>query len=282
MIRLKKPNFNQAEILDTCLSSMRIEPRKGNILASKINIIDESNNYDKIATKGELYTITPNSTVKGGATADDMKALYIQKFVPENQNGRIYYDAIMLLAPSEKCPYCGQQIVKTLDHYLPQAEYPTYTVTPYNLVPACSDCNKNKLSTIYTCYEEQSIHPYYDDFTDAIWIKAKLVEEEPITFEFYADNPVTWDEQKCKRAKKHFEYFKLNKIYKVYAASEYIACENRIKKIYVRGGKAPAVEFLEDSIEDKRCIMNNKWESAMYQAIIDSSWYWDYYIKTKV
>lgn len=75
-------------------------------------------------------------------------------------------DKIILLAHNGRCPYCGQQIVKTLDHYLPKTLYPTYAITPYNLVPSCDACNKIKMTESFDSYEQQTIHPYYDDFTD--------------------------------------------------------------------------------------------------------------------
>ena len=43
-----------------------------------------------------------------------------------------------------KCPFCGVGRVSTLDHYLPKTKYPTYAVTPVNLVACCAECNKKR------------------------------------------------------------------------------------------------------------------------------------------
>ena len=48
---------------------------------------------------------------------------------------------LMSLANTGKCPICGIGQASTLDHYLAKTIYPTYAVTPYNLVPVCKDCN---------------------------------------------------------------------------------------------------------------------------------------------
>lgn len=106
--------------------------------------------------------------------------------------------------------------------------------------------------------------------------------EEPVTFNFFVSCPETWERKKFERAKNHFRDFELNSVYKSHSSEEYIACENRIKKIFAVGGKTAAIEFLEESIEDKLCIRKNTWQAAMYQALIDSAWYWDKYILTKV
>lgn len=141
MIRLEKPSFDQNVIIKESLSNMRPGERKTNILLSQENIVQKSREYDELACKEELYTLAEHDRVGGGAKKDDMIALYEQKFVPKDQICRKYYDKLILLAHNEKCPYCGQQVVKTLDHYLPKTLYPTYAITPYNLVPSCEACN---------------------------------------------------------------------------------------------------------------------------------------------
>lgn len=39
------------------------------------------------------------------------------------------------------CQYCGINDASTMDHYLPKAIYPEYSVHSLNLIPCCSDCN---------------------------------------------------------------------------------------------------------------------------------------------
>lgn len=84
------------------------------------------------------------------------------------------------------------------------------------------------------------------------------------------------------RASRHFETFKLNELYQSHASEEYIACLNRIKRLYKRGGRELAVADLREQIEDKDMIRLNTWQAAMYQAIIDSEWFWDEYLPEKV
>lgn len=277
MIRLEKPQMDLQKILDNCTSNMT-NPRKSRIENVKQTIITNSQRYDSLAESGELYTIEEHNTVDSIATKEDMEALYTQKFVPNGQPNREYYDKIKLLAPHNRCPYCGQNIVKTLDHYLPKSKYVTFTVTPYNLVPSCSDCNKLKLSSTFNEYSEQPFHPYYDDFDDAIWLKASLIEEDPIVFHFYADPPSNWDETKKLRVKNNFSKLNLNDIYMIHASELYQTCFYRIKILFDKGGKSLAISRLAEYVEDERSLRNNNWKAAMYNAIINSGWYWDTYL----
>lgn len=279
MKKINKPENNIALILDNCTARMN-SPRKERIEQVKETIIEKTVKYDELASTGQLYIISEHDNVDSIATKSDMEALYKQKFVPKDEPNREYYDKIMLLAPNGKCPYCQQNIANNLDHFLPKSRYVTFSVSPYNLVPACSECNTDKSTSTFTNYLEQPFHPYYDDFDDCIWLKAKLVENEEISFYFYAEPPISVEESKAERIKKSFskEGFGLNDIYKVHAAEVYQSCFHRIKILFDKGGKELAVIRLQEYIEDEQTITINSWKAAMYQAMIDSDWYWDVYL----
>ena len=159
-----------------------------------------------------------------------------------------------------------------------KSKYVTFTVTQYNLVPSCSDCNSEKSDSTFASYVEQPFHPYYDDFDDTIWLKANLIENEPISFQFYADPPNSLASDKRQRIINSFASLKLNDIYKVHAPELYSTCSHRIKKLFDKGGKELAIERLKENIEDEQSHNNNSWKAAMYQAMIDSDWYWDIYL----
>ncbi|TPJ42888.1 HNH endonuclease signature motif containing protein [Mesorhizobium sp. B2-7-1] len=59
------------------------------------------------------------------------------------------------------CPFCGGLgHTWTLDHYLPKANFPAYSVNPSNLVPCCRDCNSGKNASFGAELHEQTLHPY--------------------------------------------------------------------------------------------------------------------------
>lgn len=279
MKKIRKPENDIGLILNNCTVKMR-SPRKERIEQVKGTIIKKTIEYDELATVGQLYTILEHDNVDLIASKDDMEALYTQKFVPKQEANREYYDKIMLLAPNGKCPYCQQNIANNLDHFLPKAKYATFSVSPYNLVPSCSECNTDKAVSTFSTYLEQPFHPYYDDFDDCIWLKAKLIENEEVAFSFFAEPPETIEMVKAERIIKSFSKkgFGLNDIYKVHAAEVYQSCFHRIKILFNKGGKNLAVMRLIEYIEDERSIAINSWKAAMYQAIIDSDWYWEVYL----
>ena len=280
MKKIDKPINNINIILENCIEHM-YNPGKRKIEQVKTTIIEQTNKYDELASLGQLFTIHEHYNVDSIASKVDMKKLYEEKFVSkDNKDNREIYNKLMLSAPNGKCPYCEQNIANTLDHFLPKAKYVTFSVTPYNLVPSCSHCNTDKWDVTFNTYLNQPFHPYYDDFDDFVWLKAKLIENEDVSFQFYADPPSFVPTDKAERINKSFspDGFGLNDIYKVHAAEVYQSCFHRIKILFVKGGKDLAVARLREYIEDENSINVNSWKAAMYQAMIESDWYWEVYL----
>lgn len=248
------------------------------IKLTKDEIVRLSKQYDLLAENGRILEIPKKDKSEGGASKEDLLFLYDNRFSKKSQLPRKYYDGIILLAPNGKCPQCGQRQVRTLDHYLPKSEYPLLAITPYNLIPCCSDCNKDKLDKIFTSREMETIHPYYDNFDDEIWLKATLIEQEPIAFNFFTCHPSNWSELKYKRAKNHFEVFDLNNLYKPCAAEMIITEIGWINRLLKKCGEEIAKQEIIDRISDEHKRYKNTWKSAVYEAIYISEWFWKKYL----
>lgn len=281
MESIPKPNNNIEEILSNCIASLD-EPRKNKIANVKNSIIKKTFEYDEMAMNGELYKIPVHDNVESIASKDDMKFLYTSKFTPKTSANRNTYEYIKSLAPNGICPYCQQNQVETLDHFLPKSKYVTYTVSPYNLVPVCLHCNKDKAASNFSSYAEQPFHPYYDNFSNAVWLKAKLIECDPISFQFYAEPDSSFTKETAERIINSFSEkgYSLNDVYKIHASELFRTCIHRIKILYNKGGRELAVKRLLEYIEDEQNIDINSWKAAMYQAMINSEWFWKVYLLT--
>ena len=280
MIKVNKPNYEQDKIVDVCTSNITSETRLNNILASKSIIKQESLNYDELAIEGNLSTISTHKSVSGGATKEDMVWLYDNKFVKDG--GREYYDKIILLPKNGICPLCGKRTVSTLDHYLAKTQFPTYAVTPYNLIAACFECNKAKRAKVITSREEETIHPYYDDFGDEVWIKANIIERFPIGFNFMVNKPDSWTDEKFKRAENHFITFHLSTLYSSHASDIFAPYRIQLKRLYGRRGDIAVKEDLEDRIVSNKEIRLNSLEAALYTALLNSEWFFETYIPAEI
>ena len=102
----------------------------------------------------------------GGVTGTRLKDIYSNTFVRRKK----FYNPILRPDGLKECPICNSGELSTLDHYLPKSEVPTLAVTPSNLVPMCSDCNRIKKNRMETLPIKIPFHLYFDDFTEhSVW-----------------------------------------------------------------------------------------------------------------
>ncbi|WP_248742125.1 MULTISPECIES: hypothetical protein [unclassified Pseudomonas] len=60
------------------------------------------------------------------------------------------------------CPFCGGDGARTIEHYLPQASYPEFSIYSLNLMPSCGDCNRKRNDSNAYGADVKLLHPYFD------------------------------------------------------------------------------------------------------------------------
>lgn len=274
MVHINKPIDNVKEVFETCISNYSDESFK-NRLNSATNFIETSAiNYDNQATTNNLNSISMSNNVNNIITEDEMKKVYNDKLVKKGQPGRIYYEKLRLSAKNNICPLCNQRTVTTLDHVLPKSLYPTFAVTPFNLIPACADCNKIKDRYQPSMPKEEIIHPYYDDISNKQYLFALIEQTSPPSISFYIKQsaPLKIIEQ---RLEKHFSLFGLNELYASNAAEELSNICFRLGKLYSTGGRQSVIDYLKDEFESRYENNKNSWQTAMYEVLYQNIWFCD-------
>ena len=119
-----------------------------------------------------------------GVVASD-KADAIKGQYDKTYEGEIhYYLRDSLMRDVHRCPYCSINQPDTLDHYMPQSDYPALSMCRLNLVPMCPECNRKKKDYPYTDF----IHSYYQTFPACSFLKATAsVQLKRIIINFYLD-----------------------------------------------------------------------------------------------
>lgn len=280
MMRLNEPQYDLDQVIDECIlgvtgnSSLCLK-----LASSKANLNDAGRRYVSAARNGELYTIEPLN-VDGDPVAinflrkSELLKVYEQYFRAQKKPARKIYDAI-LNAAQDKCPFCGGiGTPRNLDHFLPKAHYPQFSVLPNNLVPSCRDCNMDgKAQGFATSAEDQFIQPYSDNqifFLDQ-WIFATYIagnDSDPGEFEFHALPPEHWPEVDKKRARKHFKDFDLAKRYATKAAEQLGIVLAQIKSMEQANIEINVIRsaLLQPGVDAAQFA--NHWQKGMYQALI--------------
>lgn len=269
MKHLNKPTFDVKSILLDCANSYRDSNSiKNKIIEQADYIKSKSEEYDELAKTGNWELFEKNDVVNNSLSKDDMQDIYKNKFAKQKKIKQKYYDKIMILADKGKCPICGISQVSNLDHYLAKSIYPTYSVTPINLIPVCRDCNFNKLDKDINHNSEAPLNPYYDDIDKIEWLKANIIFNDTIVVKYFVNNSLNdYDPLLFKRILNHFDIYKLNSTYSNQASSEIEESKWYWKKI---NNKTELISYFRELLTSYENIQVNTWRTALYRALIQN------------
>lgn len=281
MKRLSPPHISTRELYNACVSGVTENRLKSSLESCCNDINKQADEYIHHARIGILFLIKPivyrkgeDPIVLGKLRKSELVTLY-EYYMLQKQPAREIYDKI-LVAANDKCPFCGGiGRPKTLDHYLPKANYPQFSVVPANLIPACRDCNTGKLNMLASIASEQVLHPYLDDecFFSEQWVFAQVEQNSPCSLRFYVDAPANWDEVKKNRVKKHFGSFDLAKRYSIQAAEELSMLVDLRKRKPICDWSSEIFREYLLTIADSSTLFINHWKKVMYQALSKDDWF---------
>ena len=282
MRALNAPNYDPLAVYQTCINGIT-----DNDLIARLNNINDrivfaAKDYEQKAKAQLLYSIPKNNCKNGEialgeVTKDELKEVYTSHMVEKSKPARAIYDSLLSQAHLGKCPYCGFGQTSTLDHYLPKAKYPQFSVLPFNLVPSCRDCNTGKSTSIATTAEAQSLHPYFDhqNFIDDQWLHAKVIQTTPAIIRFFVKAPEQWDDISKARVQAHFCNFNLASRYSVEAVNELVSLRDVLISYCQLMGSKSVRNLLEIEANSSARQHSNSWKTAMLQALVVSDWYCD-------
>lgn len=283
MLKLPNPQFSFIQSIEDCISGITgNDSLQQKLTSTKEQLASLEPVYLSNGRVGTLHSFpsvtsagTANTNVICDLTKSELIKIYDQYFVPEKKPARRIYDQLMNSA-EEKCPFCGGiGTPRTLDHFLPKAHFPQFSVLPMNLVPSCRDCNMDeKGHEIPTRTEDQIIHPYvdHDRFFYEQWIFACYhvgLNNEPGEFEYYVSPPQIWNDIDKQRVQRHFNEFNLEKRYSIKAAAvlnTVLMQINRLNEIGLDRNDVKST-ILQPGID--AAPFKNHWQTSMYQSLID-------------
>lgn len=280
MKRLNRPALNASDVVTHCIGSVGDNIERTHYLQNRHHLDQAAVNFDAASQNTNWCTIPavprgqPDMLIMGTATKKQLMDLYSRHMVATTGAARDAYDAI-LVAANGKCPFCGGiGHAGQLDHYLPKAHFPAFSVVPNNLVPCCADCNKGKSSSFPTAIEGQTLHPYEDatHFFDDKWVVAEIHQTDPISAVFRAEPPTYWQASHRQRVISHFGDYRLASRFAVQAATEIVSVIYERRTTFKN---FPAVSF-EAHLTDKSNAPHlpiNGWQRCLYAALATTPWF---------
>lgn len=279
MKKLPSPSMSCLDSYNICVQSISNISERTRYEACCQYFVRAAMRYHFLASRGKLFVIRPltsdeeNPVIIGSLTSRELINLYSYYMVshPSKKARNLIYD--VLLASSPKCPICGDiGQSTTLDHYLPKAFFPIFSVLPVNLIPSCKDCNLGKGASFTQEKEKQILHPYFDesDFFEEKWVFATINNNRELVF--FVKAPHNWPTHKIERAKNHFKDFKLAKRYSIEASSE-LANAIDMRRSFLRNVSSEDFRNYLLSQANTNTYFINHWKRVLYQCLADNDWF---------
>ena len=245
---------------------------KSRLLAVNATIEAYYKEFDKLFQDNTLRTI-PAERIKGFLWKDlyDMYGFdasivkQVKSWLKENNPVTVY--AI--------CQFCGLAQFDTMDHILPHKKYVEYSVHARNLIPCCTDCNRQK-------QEREVLNLYTDILPEVEYLFMDVIPNgDTIDFLFELINAQALVPAVL-FSKIENHYSKLGLFEKMYnqSVSQLTRFVVQINSQYNNQGKEAVVASVNEEIAGLRSAYGyNCWEAVFKKGLVSSPIFWDYYEK---
>ena len=173
------------------------------------------------------------------------------------------------------CPLCEINLVNTMDHFIPQSDYPLFAVHPRNLIPSCIDCNGHKSDNITDDEGKRKFwNVYLDTPPEENYLFCKVEEKDGLPHIRFYILQGSIDDETFRLVKNTMdkEGQKMFQVYEQACGKIIINLKNKLVN-YVRrnGGSNPLGECflaIKKDVDDN--FNSNKCEDVVKRALIDS------------
>lgn len=240
------------------------------LLAQGAHVAARAAEYLRCAPGEILYSLSP--AVPVGVTKEELSKVYDRVLV--KGKGRPIYEKIRAGANRNRCPLCGQRDVRTLDHYLPKSHFPELAVFPANLVPSCSDCNFYKKTHLALTYDQQTFHPYFDDWQRFRLVNATISLENTVDVQYSIQQAEGFVEKRLARVRRHFDLLHLGELYSTHAGQELVESKRVFHRFFDDGPEILRDELAHIAQSRERSNLNS-WSAALYRALSQTPAFWN-------
>lgn len=158
--------YEQKIMLDMLIDTYKTNKsvNKANLVSSKNYIENCAVVYMVYARYNCLHTLDKSDYLNHNSCfiKDKSDFEYFYKRFRDEVGTRPLYKNII---SNKLCTYCIHKVAEQVDHYLPQAVYPSYSIVLANLIPICGTCNNTKRTQVPKS-NEWFFHPYFDHISE--------------------------------------------------------------------------------------------------------------------
>lgn len=266
-----RPAVSASDTAKACVERMRNTNQiKTAVLAALSQFDINSLTYQIAATADALHTLTVEDVpAPGGLTDAQMHRLYKEQLASPASAAHHIYRTLQLSGPGRRCAYCRYQVADSLDHVIPKALMSALSIEPWNLVPACSLCNRRLLDRWPTDPAQRMLHPYFMP-TIGRWLYATVDNgspgtEEEVVVRFRAQPDSELGEQLCGRVRFQFKALRLGTTFGTLAVDELRPIQATLRQQFER--KDDARDHLSEQADIHLAADVNNLRGVLYEAL---------------
>ncbi|MET7989224.1 HNH endonuclease signature motif containing protein [Streptomyces sp. NPDC005281] len=249
------------------MHSTKDPQRRGLLLAAGDSIEAAGERFRQAAQQGRLHALDDAEFAVPGISPGEAVRWAYENGMVNTLDGRAVYEQLMAAPADDRCPLCGQGVVRTLDHFLPKRMFPALCVDPLNLVPACADCNHVKGEVFPSQAETTLLHPYLDRIDQDSWLEASVAEGDPVRLDFFVSPPPSWERVLIERTRHHFALFQLAEVFAVQANRTVSGIRRLLAKMLEAGGVDAVRAYLSEEAATRLAHRLNGWEGVTYRTL---------------
>lgn len=272
MWSVSPPVITVGQAVSACARGTRDRELAGRLTTARPDLELNNDRYRDAISAHRMHLIEESQYSVTGMSDKDMKWMYTRQFSRDGRPARQLYDQLMSAAPQGRCCYCQYGQAKTLDHFVPQEHLATLAIDPWNLVPACEQCNHKMLARWGTSAREQMLHPY--DMPElGRWLFARVADRGPIRVEFTVIPADYHHEDTRARMENEFKVLGLADLYSVVAAGEVAIVSRTLSRLFEPNNATIVRNHLLEIASDAFGVDVNSRYGALWSALAEDDWF---------
>jgi len=267
---------NSIDVHLTAVGRKKSSDSKRKLISIESNVRTDYTEYDLHFHENKLENIPVKPFYQ--SFKSDLQSLYdYQNSTIKEVKGHI--EKLQVRTIQNTCQNCTINSANTLDHILPQGDFPEYIVNPKNLFPCCSQCNSYKNKYLENNGIKLFLNLYLDSLPEKqyLFVRFDFDENDEIDFNYRLENYFGIDDKIFALIESHYEKLHLLERMRLRANEVYSEIENSILSGLNKLSLETIFEEIKENISnDQKAYGFNHWKCVLKLALINDLRYSEY------
>lgn len=267
---------NSIDVHLTAVERKKSSDSKRKLISIESNIRTDYTEYDLHFHENKLENIPVKPFYQ--SFKSDLQSLYdYQNSTIKEVKGHI--EKLQVRTIRNTCQNCTINSANTLDHILPQGEFPEYIVNPKNLFPCCSQCNSYRNKHLEKDGLKLFLNLYLDNLPKEqyLFVNFEFDENDEIDFNYKLENKFKIETKTFSLIASHYDKLHLLERMRLRANEVYSEIENSILSGLNKLSTEMIFEEIKENISnDQRAYGFNHWKCVLKLALISDMKYKKY------